>query len=198
MDTNKFWKICTKILNVILLGCIWLTCCLPIFTIGPSSCSLFSSIRRIINNEEFEVFKYFFSCFKKYFKKTSIFSLIYVVLIALIIYDFLYYAYGKETIDIIGQVVMIMMVIILLGSLINGFARYIDNESETLKEMFLNSIKMSLKCPIETLMVVLITIFIPVGLFLLMPELIMLSFGLCAYLNWLILPRSLQKYKLNS
>lgn len=195
-NDNKFWNVCTKFLNIILLGCMWATCSLLVFTLGPSTCALNACMEKIVNNEEFEMFSFFFSSFKKYFKTASLFSLIIIILIGLMGFNFIYYIYGKEVMDIIGQVAMIFMVFVLLACLINGCILLTKYEELSLKELIINSFKMSINNPIETLMIIFITIFIPIGLFILMKELIVISFGLCSYLNWLIIPNSIKKYSI--
>ena len=38
---NPFWTAMGRVFDIFVLNCLWLLCCLPVFTIGPATTALF-------------------------------------------------------------------------------------------------------------------------------------------------------------
>lgn len=71
-DSNKlFWRGMDTIFDVFVLNSLWLLCCLPIFTIGPSTTAFFYSMINLIYGEEtsVSVSKDFFRSFRQNLKQ---------------------------------------------------------------------------------------------------------------------------------
>ncbi|MCD8019992.1 MAG: YesL family protein [Clostridiales bacterium] len=68
-STNPFWTAMGRIFDVFVLNCLWLLCCLPIITIGPSTTALFYSLFGIVRGEGGYVSKDFFKSFRMNIKQ---------------------------------------------------------------------------------------------------------------------------------
>ena len=68
-SNNLIWRGMDKIFDVFILNSLWLLCCLPIFTIGPSTIAFYYSMINLIYGEEKSISKDFFYSFKQNFKQ---------------------------------------------------------------------------------------------------------------------------------
>lgn len=66
---TPFWQAMEKIFDIFILNSLWLLCCLPIFTIGPSTTAFYYAMLNLIRGEETSVSKDFFRSFKQNFKQ---------------------------------------------------------------------------------------------------------------------------------
>lgn len=69
----------TRFSELIALNLLWLICCIPIFTIGPSTTAMYYVIRKLVNREEPAVIKTFFTSFKSNFKHSLLVFLVMLV-----------------------------------------------------------------------------------------------------------------------
>ncbi len=83
-------KFLWKVADLIALNLIWLICCIPIVTIGPSTAAMYCVARDISKGEWPAIFKSFFKAFKENFKQSLLVFLILLIPICLIaVYLFL-------------------------------------------------------------------------------------------------------------
>lgn len=66
---TPFWQAMERIFDVFVLNSLWLLCCLPIFTIGPSTTAFYYAMINMVRGEETSVSKDFFRSFKQNFKQ---------------------------------------------------------------------------------------------------------------------------------
>lgn len=66
---NPFWLAMGSIFDIFVLNTLWLLCCLPIFTIGPSTTAFFYAMMNLVRGEEGYVSKDFFHSFRQNFKQ---------------------------------------------------------------------------------------------------------------------------------
>lgn len=69
----------TRLSELIALNLIWLACCIPIFTIGPSTTAMYYVIRKLVNREEPAVLKTFFAAFRSEFRRSLLVFLIMLI-----------------------------------------------------------------------------------------------------------------------
>lgn len=82
-----------KLADLIALNLIWILCCIPVVTIGPSTAAMYSVARRIANGEWPAVLKPFFRAFRQNFKQAFLVFLILLIPLALIaVYLFLVFS----------------------------------------------------------------------------------------------------------
>jgi uncharacterized membrane protein YesL len=66
---NPFWQAMGTIFDLFVLNLLWLLCCIPIFTIGPSTCAFFYVVLRLLHGEESTLTRDFFHSFRQNFKQ---------------------------------------------------------------------------------------------------------------------------------
>ena len=77
-----------KIADLFLLNLAFIICCIPIITIGPATCALYSMTMEMIRKEHNSLFLGFFSRFKKYFLRSLIIEIIFAGIIAFLAFDY--------------------------------------------------------------------------------------------------------------
>lgn len=83
-------KFLWKMADLVALNLIWLICCIPVVTIGPSTAAMYCVARDIAKGEWPGIFKTFFKAFRENFKQSLLVFLILLVPICLIaVYLFL-------------------------------------------------------------------------------------------------------------
>ena len=61
---NGFFRITGKAVDIILLSLLWTACCLPVFTIGPSSAALYYTVEKCLLRGEGQPYRAFFHSFR--------------------------------------------------------------------------------------------------------------------------------------
>lgn len=69
---SRFYRILTRIGELMITSLLFVLCCLPIFTIGASATALFTVCLKIVQNKTGYIAKDFFHAFKSNFKQASI------------------------------------------------------------------------------------------------------------------------------
>ncbi len=64
---SGFSTVVRKLMNLVVLSCTWLLCCLPVITIGASTVSLIYTIRKYFIEDEGHGAQTFFRCFRQEF-----------------------------------------------------------------------------------------------------------------------------------
>jgi uncharacterized membrane protein YesL len=72
------------------LNLLWLLCCLPIVTIGASTCAFYETARKRLVLQEGRVFSIFFKSFRTNFPQATIIGLIWTVLVAVCVFASVY------------------------------------------------------------------------------------------------------------
>lgn len=66
---TPFWQAMEKIFDIFILNSLWLLCCLPVVTIGPSTTAFYYAMLNMVRGEETFVSKDFFRSFKQNLKQ---------------------------------------------------------------------------------------------------------------------------------
>lgn len=67
----------SKASDAILLGILWIACCLPIVTVGASSAAFYYAYHKAVRQRRGYAWKEFFSAFKSNFKSAIIIGLLF-------------------------------------------------------------------------------------------------------------------------
>ena len=78
---SPFWRFIRRLSDAFIIGLLWIITCIPVFTIGPSTCALYKSLEDVVLNEEKSPISSYFKSFKRYFKKGVICWLIMLILL---------------------------------------------------------------------------------------------------------------------
>lgn len=66
---TPFWQAMERIFDIFILNSLWLLCCLPVFTAGPSTTAFYYAMLNMVRGEDTSVSKDFFHSFKQNFKQ---------------------------------------------------------------------------------------------------------------------------------
>lgn len=118
-DFDKpFWKWIGRIPEMFLLSLCWYVCCLPIVTIIPASCALFSAVSRNLLRDEKGCYSRFFRTFWRELKQGIPLTLIWLVVGFIAYYgDRILSAAGEESFSAIFSIVYRVMIVMMLGFL---------------------------------------------------------------------------------
>ena len=86
---SKFSKVINRMADYIILGVLWLVCCLPIFTIGAATTALYYTALKLLEGEESYLSKDFFRSFKMNFRQATLLWLAALGGAAFLAYDLL-------------------------------------------------------------------------------------------------------------
>ena len=86
---NRFWVFMGHVADLIILNILFIICCIPVITIGPSLTALYYMTMKIIRGEESYIIKGFFKSFRENFRQGILIWLILFALIVLLVLDFL-------------------------------------------------------------------------------------------------------------
>ena len=86
---NRFWVFMGHVADLIILNILFLICCIPIVTIGPSLTALYYMTLKIVRGEETYIVRGFFKSFRENFRQGILIWLILLALILLLILDYL-------------------------------------------------------------------------------------------------------------
>lgn len=161
--------------NLMALNALWFICSIPIITIGPSTCALFSLTLKMADGENVSVLKSFFKSFKENFKQALAVGAFSIFTIITLIADVDYILAIEGILQKIYIVIAIIVLAILLTTItyLNALiARY----NNTLKGHIINTFKLAFVNPIQTLMLWLILL-IPFILLLFVPPIVLVYIG---------------------
>lgn len=115
---NPIFRFISKIFDLLLLSIIWLVCCLPIITIGASSCALLYVTMKLVKSWNINILQTFFKGFKDNFKKGTtiwLFLLVFGLILSMDIYFWsnlsgpLFYVFVGVTCILIAVFVVIFL-----------------------------------------------------------------------------------------
>lgn len=110
---GKFMTVIQKIVGTIILSVLWLVCCIPVFTIGPSSRALYHAADWVLGHDLGYPAKTFFREFRKQFKKTVAVWIPFMIISALILIN-MYLWNHMQTSRTVGLTVLVILSVFLL------------------------------------------------------------------------------------
>ena len=73
---NPFWNSMDRVFDLFIANVLWLVCCLPVFTIGPSTAAFFYVLINMARGEDGIVSRDFFRSFRQNFRQGAGFGLL--------------------------------------------------------------------------------------------------------------------------
>lgn len=165
--------------DLIVLNFFWFVCSIPLITIGPATCALYSVTLKLAEDPEESVIKRFFKAFKENFIQSLIVGVFSIFAILTIYVDVIYALSIQGTIQKVYIVIAILLLAILLTIVSFGNALIVRYKN-TLKEHIKNAFKLAFINPVQTLLIWLILLS-PLFMFLFIPPIILV------YLGWLLI-----------
>ena len=177
---NPIWRFMGKLVDVFILTLLWAVCCIPIITIGPASTAVYYVTLKLVRDEESYTVRSFFKSFKENFKQGSVIGIIMTLLLVFFLYD------------IYLGIVFLGIFLLYLITLVYVYplqAKFYNKIRFTLR----NALFIGVKHIFRSLAMIIIAIAVIVGC-LFFPPLILLSYGLIAFLQSYFLVVIFDKY----
>ena len=170
----SFWGGLRTLGDLMILNWLWFFTSLPIITIGPASCAMYTVTLKLARGEHAAPLRDYFRAFRDNFKKGLVLGLIAIAFVLVALVDYLF---AMEQTGLFNKLYIALA--ILIGSLGLTFIAY----AFPLQAMFENSLKqqiknafvLSISAPGKTLMMWLILVF-PVAA-LLLPKVVLAMLG---------------------
>lgn len=162
LDLNSpFMRALSRMADLVILSFFWLVCCLPVFTIGPSSAALCFVAMKLARKEEIRVVPTFFQSFKVNFKQGIVLNLIFLAVGAILALDMVYF--GSAELGAGTGITWLRAVLIAMGvwALCIMFYAYPLQAQfyNPLKRTLRNAAILSMQKPVNTVIVFLLNMF---------------------------------------
>ena len=131
----------TRLMELIMLNCVFILTCIPIITIGSSVTALYSISLKMVRKEEGYIIRGYFKDFVRSFKQSTIFWLIALLLYFLLYVIYLAAAVNGGTLLMVYTVITTAMAILYSIFFLFVFP-LIATFKNTLKGTFINAISM--------------------------------------------------------
>ena len=119
---SKFWHFATLVADFILLNLLFIVLCIPIITIGPALAALIHTTLKLSEDENRTLVKPFWNEFKRDITKKMLLWIVYLVLIAAMVYMAqFYWNFANNNADlfrIIGFMLFMLSALILVVTII--------------------------------------------------------------------------------
>ncbi len=179
----------SRVADMSFLSILWLVCCLPVITIGPSTAAMYYVALKWARKEEIKISAAFFDAFKKNFKQGVALNLIFLVTGIIIVLDYIIMSAQDSTYGAISSGCFLALGIWLLC--IVSYAYPLQAQFyNTVKQTLINAAQLSLmKFPVTVLVFainllpVIIGIISPVLLIRTAPVWVLLAPGAAAFVN---------------
>ena len=152
---SLFYRLATKISDILILNLLWVICSIPIVTIGASTTAIYYVSLKMVKNEEDHIVRSFFKSFKQNFKQGTIMWLIFLVFAGILGTDYYYLFKVVEKPTIFLKGVTILASVLFTFSILYAFpllARY----HNTIRRTIFNSLVISLRYLLRTIMIILL------------------------------------------
>lgn len=112
---GKFSNLLNRIADFVVLGVLWLVCCLPVFTVGAATTALYYASLKLLDGKESYITKDFFRAFKLNFRQATILWLMALAVGAFLVFDaVLCYHKGFNVAFVAVAGLLVIYVLILL------------------------------------------------------------------------------------
>ena len=184
-----------RVTYMLVLGFLSILCSLPIITVGASMTAMHRTMKLYVTQNEKKIFSNYFSSFKKCFKQSTLLWLINLILILVLCFDLLFYGGSENWIQMAGMIIVTISLMIVIFEMTLSFVLVAEGVTAGVKDTVKCAFQFGLKCPYESLMLLLLNLAVPGLLFLFMMQLLVLSPGVLAYLQWQFLPKTFDRFK---
>ncbi len=156
-EKSKLLNFINRLLDILLLNILWIVSCLPIITVGAATTAAYSVLLKMLTDEEGYIARSFFKEFKLNFKKSTCIWILQAVLLYALYLDYQIVT-KTETPSIVLLIISIISTVLVFTGFLYVYpltARY----ENTVKNTILNSIQLSFKFFLRTIILILITVF---------------------------------------
>lgn len=139
---NKFFKMVSKLIDLVVLNILWIVLSLPVITMGAATSALYYVVLKMVNDEEGYVIRSFFKAFRKNLKQGVIMQLIFFIVGVVIIGDIRYFLLMKNVMGYIGVAIFGLLLLFYFLVFLFAFplmAKFENTVTVTLKNAFVMS-----------------------------------------------------------
>ena len=168
---SKFMILCGKLVELTCINILWLVCCLPVFTIGPATTALYTSLYAYRAGESCGA-KVFFRAFRQNFGKSTALWLLIVFFMLMLVLDYYIVAHLEfpGRMAVIGLIFFLGFSLILVTGMIFPLLSQFPGK---VKDLVINAVLLCLAHLPKMLLVTAMNV-LPVLLLLLMPQVFLL------------------------
>ena len=102
--------------NIIVISVLWVICCIPIVTIGASSAAAYYTAAKVIRGKEGTAAREFFHAFATNWKQSAFFSVVYVLVLAVVLLE-CYYLYHEPDVSLTFLYVFYVMALLVVANM---------------------------------------------------------------------------------
>ena len=188
-------KLAGRITNIVLLGFFSMLCSLPIVTAGASFTALNKATKAYLYENEDKPLRTFFNTFKDKFKLSTLVWLLHLVFIAVLVWDFVYYRTGDDTISILASAGIFVLLMFVLFEVSLVFVIIGEDMADDIPKAMKTALDVAMDSFWQCLMIIVLYAAVILTSLFLFRGLIFFAPGLMAFLAWQILPEMLKRYK---
>ena len=166
---SKFWHFATLVADFILLNLLFIVLCIPVVTIGPAIAALIHTTLKLSEDENRTLVKPFWNEFKRDITKKMLLWIVYLVLIAALVYMAQFYwnfaNNNTELFKIIGFMLFMLSAFILVLTIVASIiglamtSQYFSPIKRLVKNSYLLIIVMPIQSLIMAVIIVAATLF---------------------------------------
>ena len=190
---NPFWRTMGKLVDVAWLNILWLICCIPIVTVGPSTTALYYVMLKLVRDEESHNTRSFFRSFKQNFKQGIIIWIIMLAVFFFFVMDIRAYRTFQNNFATVLSFLFIGLLIIYV-LVMNYVFPVLSKFDNTVRRTIQNAFLMSIRHIGWSILMSVVFIGIMLVLIWVFPPLMLLGYGLVAFINSYILVHIFDKY----
>lgn len=190
----------SRLADMFFLSLMWLVCCLPVITIGPSTAAMYYVALKWARKEEVKISSTFLDAFKKNFKQGVALNLIFLVAGIIIVLDYLIMSVQEGTYGAISSGCFFAMGVWLLCIMFYAYPLQAQFYN-TVRQTLINAAQLSvIKLPITVvvfvmnLLPVIVGYISPVLLVRTVPVWILLAPGVTAFVNAKLFAKMFDKF----
>ena len=143
--------------DFVVLNMLFLITCIPVITIGPAVSALYTVTLREARNEQGYIIRSYFTAFKENFRHSFLLSVLYSIIGAILLYNLAFWAQMNTAAGTVFLIIIAVCTLLYIISLLYVFALSARFEN-TIKRTVKNSLLIALVNPVQTLMILLITV----------------------------------------
>lgn len=189
---NAFWRFASKLTSVVWLNVLWVICCIPIFTIGPSTTAMYYVLLKLVRDEEGYIAKSFFRSFRENFKQGVVMTLILLLIGGLGAADFYFYLHNAQGIYQIFKFIFMAASLFYFIELMYVFP-VLAKFSNTTTSLMKNALLIGIRHLPQTVLIILIHIAVAF-LISLFPPIVIFGMPLAAFFSSYLFVRIFDNY----
>lgn len=182
-----------KIIDTIFLSLLWIIFSIPLFTIGASTSALYATANKVLRHDRSYVFKQFWDSFKSSFKQATASWLVCLLVIFILVSDIRIINYFFANAAGVALKIFFAAMILIIGMGMLYLFPYISRFTAPWKSVMANSLIISMRHLLWTLLILVLTIAFALVMYLLPITLLFLP-ALWALLASFVLEHVFKKY----